>query len=168
MQTLYFIQQNLNTGEFSLIHHSVFYEQHKIKEFSTSNMGFMEGLCQFMQEYYPKFPPAEIIQALDIEQLIMLYPEEAWANDIFLRFIKDLDDDGYMTYDIFDYNSLCIHIFFCDAKWQFVFEEGVNESYVGNGYYEMLSTIGDSSNSLIHKLMIDPSKISNNPLSVIV
>ena len=94
MQILYFIQQNLNTGEFSLIHHSVFYEQHKIKEFSTSNMGFMEGLCQFMQEYYPKFPPAEIIQTLDVEQLMVLYPEEPWVHDIFLRFIKDLDDEA--------------------------------------------------------------------------
>ena len=46
-------------------------------------------------------------------------------------------------------------------------EEGVNESYVGNGYYEMLSTIGDASNSLIHKLMIDPSTISNKPIRVI-
>ena len=168
MQTLYFLKQDLITGDFSLIHNQEFYKQHKIKEFSASNMEFMEELCSFMQEYFPEFPPAEIIRTLDDKQLIALYPEKLWATDIFLHLIKMLDDDGYITYDIFDYNSIGIHVFFNEDKYNFVFEEGVNEFYIGNGYYDMLSSIGYASNSLIHKVMIDPSKISNNPLRVIL
>ena len=71
------------------------------------------------------------------------------------------------------FSNICdfiVDVFFShneEDKYNFVFEEGVNEFYIGNGYYDMLSSIGYASNSLIHKVMIYPSKISNNPLMVI-
>ena len=168
MQTLYFLKQDLITGDFSLIHNQEFYKQYQIKEFSTSNMEFMEELCLFMQEYFPEFPNAQIIRDAEVEDLFKISPQAFCDSSyIFYDLIKKLDRDGYATHDIFDYNSIGVHVFFNEDKYSFVFEEGVNEFYIGNGYYDMLSSIGYTSNSLIHKVMIDPSKISNNPIQII-